>query len=357
MAATNTTSNLELSQFVGTDKPDWLTDYNSDMLKIDSAYGAVNALAEQAAANAQAAATSAAAASEDASAALSGISGAIEAAQAATTAAEQATTVSNNALTIANGAAATAQGAAGDATQALSIAQNAKTTAENAQAAAAQAATDAAAAATSAAGAASDAQAAAAIASGVDSRVSAIEACVPATASASNQFATVEDIPAVGSKKISGTSKSDYFDYIGTYDSTTNLSNLLDAIHAVLSANLDKITENTKIYLGSMASAVQYDGFVFRLDRWIAGSNDGVISDLYFKAELYRMGGMITLYKANMYFNMATANSDAIYLTKNWYTSYSGNQYSGGSLATIVLKNSPGTTENFCADGFAINWE
>lgn len=37
MASTNKTPNIELSQFVGTDKPAWLTDYNSDMSKIDTA--------------------------------------------------------------------------------------------------------------------------------------------------------------------------------------------------------------------------------------------------------------------------------------------------------------------------------
>lgn len=36
MASTNKTSFLELSQFVGSDKPAWLTDYNGDMEKIDS---------------------------------------------------------------------------------------------------------------------------------------------------------------------------------------------------------------------------------------------------------------------------------------------------------------------------------
>lgn len=37
MSSTNKTTNYELSQFVGTDKPAWLGDYNSDMLKIDTA--------------------------------------------------------------------------------------------------------------------------------------------------------------------------------------------------------------------------------------------------------------------------------------------------------------------------------
>ena len=36
MASTNKTTTLDLSQFVGTDKPDWLTDYNDDMEKIDT---------------------------------------------------------------------------------------------------------------------------------------------------------------------------------------------------------------------------------------------------------------------------------------------------------------------------------
>lgn len=37
MAATNKTINYDLSQFIGTDKPTWLGDYNSDMQKIDEA--------------------------------------------------------------------------------------------------------------------------------------------------------------------------------------------------------------------------------------------------------------------------------------------------------------------------------
>ena len=37
MASTNKTTNYELSQFIGSDKPTYLGDYNSDMLKIDNA--------------------------------------------------------------------------------------------------------------------------------------------------------------------------------------------------------------------------------------------------------------------------------------------------------------------------------
>lgn len=36
MTATNKTANYELSQFVGTDRPTWLGDYNNDMSKIDA---------------------------------------------------------------------------------------------------------------------------------------------------------------------------------------------------------------------------------------------------------------------------------------------------------------------------------
>lgn len=34
MASTNKTTTLNLSQFTGNDKPDWLTDYNEDMEKL-----------------------------------------------------------------------------------------------------------------------------------------------------------------------------------------------------------------------------------------------------------------------------------------------------------------------------------
>lgn len=37
MASTNQTANYSLSQFIGTDKPAWLGDYNQDMSKIDTA--------------------------------------------------------------------------------------------------------------------------------------------------------------------------------------------------------------------------------------------------------------------------------------------------------------------------------
>jgi hypothetical protein len=36
MTASNKTANYELSQFIGSDRPTWLGDYNSDMSKIDT---------------------------------------------------------------------------------------------------------------------------------------------------------------------------------------------------------------------------------------------------------------------------------------------------------------------------------
>ncbi len=46
MSSTNKTSNLELSQFIGSDSPKWLTDYNADMEKIDTGYQTVKAQAD-----------------------------------------------------------------------------------------------------------------------------------------------------------------------------------------------------------------------------------------------------------------------------------------------------------------------
>ena len=45
MASTNKTANYNLSQFVGTDKPAWLSDYNGDMGKIDAGIASAAATA------------------------------------------------------------------------------------------------------------------------------------------------------------------------------------------------------------------------------------------------------------------------------------------------------------------------
>lgn len=46
MGSTNKTSNYELSQFIGSDSPKWLTDYNGDMVKIDAGIAGVKSQAD-----------------------------------------------------------------------------------------------------------------------------------------------------------------------------------------------------------------------------------------------------------------------------------------------------------------------
>lgn len=55
MGATNSTTNYSLSQFISTDKPAWLQDYNGDMLKIDVAIKAAKTAADSAQSTADAA--------------------------------------------------------------------------------------------------------------------------------------------------------------------------------------------------------------------------------------------------------------------------------------------------------------
>ena len=55
MGATNTTSHYNLSQFVSTDKPAWLQDYNGDMAKIDAGIDAAKVAADTAQTTANAA--------------------------------------------------------------------------------------------------------------------------------------------------------------------------------------------------------------------------------------------------------------------------------------------------------------
>lgn len=54
MSSTNKTTNYELSQFVGSDKPAWLTDYNQDMSKIDTGIHAAQSSATSASGKADA---------------------------------------------------------------------------------------------------------------------------------------------------------------------------------------------------------------------------------------------------------------------------------------------------------------
>lgn len=69
MSSTNKTTTLDLSQFVGTDKPDWLTDYNEDMEKIDTWATTADSDINAANNNASGAKTTAEAASQAANAA------------------------------------------------------------------------------------------------------------------------------------------------------------------------------------------------------------------------------------------------------------------------------------------------
>lgn len=117
---TNSTSNYELSQFVGTDKPTFLGDYNGDMLKIDTAIAGVDAKAIGADSKADTAITAANTASDTAS-------GAATLANTANTNANSALATAGNAATAASaaqssadaaGTAASAAGAKADATDA-----------------------------------------------------------------------------------------------------------------------------------------------------------------------------------------------------------------------------------------------
>lgn len=70
MASTNKTSGYSLSQFVGSDIPSWLGDYNGDMLKIDTALTSINATATGAQSTATSASSQAQAAQNTANSAL-----------------------------------------------------------------------------------------------------------------------------------------------------------------------------------------------------------------------------------------------------------------------------------------------
>lgn len=126
MAHTNSTANYSLSQFVGTDKPTFLGDYNGDMLKIDTAIkgaaddasgavttaNAASALATDAASTATSAASDASAASATATTALNTANNATTTAQSASTTATSAATDAASAVSTANAAMSAATGAA-----------------------------------------------------------------------------------------------------------------------------------------------------------------------------------------------------------------------------------------------------
>ena len=125
MAHSNQTANYELSQFIGTDKPTFLGDYNGDMQKIDAAIkgakdtadgasttaNAASALATSASETATSAASAAASADANATTALNTANGATTTANSALSAASSAATAASDATTTANAAATEAQAA------------------------------------------------------------------------------------------------------------------------------------------------------------------------------------------------------------------------------------------------------
>ena len=115
MSATNSTPNYKLSQYIGSDKPTYLGDYNTDMLKIDTNMKRISNKAEGA---------------------ESGIA-------SATATANQALENANTANTKATTAQATAEQAQTSATNAQSTATEAKETATEAKETATQAQTTA----------------------------------------------------------------------------------------------------------------------------------------------------------------------------------------------------------------------
>lgn len=94
MGHTNSTANLALPQFIGTDKPTWLGDVNGAFAAIDGYVGTNDAAV--------------AAAASDASSAISQASAAVNTANTANTTAGNASTAANNAIGVANTANAIA---------------------------------------------------------------------------------------------------------------------------------------------------------------------------------------------------------------------------------------------------------
>ena len=118
MGHTNTTQNLNLPQFVSTDKPTWLGDINGAFQSIDAGYGNAIATATGAETAAQNATTAAAGAVETANAASASATSAATDAATAIGTANTAADTANNAQSTAVLAKNTADGAAADAAEA-----------------------------------------------------------------------------------------------------------------------------------------------------------------------------------------------------------------------------------------------
>lgn len=104
MSSTNKTTYYELSQYVGSDKPTYLGDYNADMLKIDTGLHAAADAADTAVTTANAANSAATSASTTASTALSTAQSASSTASQAQTTAETASTNATAAMSAASAA-------------------------------------------------------------------------------------------------------------------------------------------------------------------------------------------------------------------------------------------------------------
>ena len=127
MSHTNRTTNLQLPQFIASDKPTWLGDVNGAMLAIDTAYGNIEATANGATStannaltNANNAVTTANQASSDASDAVSDASLALTTANNAISTANSASSTASSALSTANSASSTASSALSTANSAIS---------------------------------------------------------------------------------------------------------------------------------------------------------------------------------------------------------------------------------------------
>lgn len=132
MASTNKTPNYDLPQFIGTDKPSWLGDFNSAMLAIDTAIKGAADKADTASTQAESAAESASTAGDAAAAAQS-------AAEAAAQQVGSVSTIANQALSKATSAETTANQAKTAAETAGTKADTAQSTATAASASASQA--------------------------------------------------------------------------------------------------------------------------------------------------------------------------------------------------------------------------
>lgn len=132
MSYTNKTANYELPQYTADDKPTYLGDFNSAMLKIDTDMKTIENKADSSVTTANNANSSAEEALSIAQSAESSATSASSTAGQAKTMAENAQIDASNAITTANQAKTTAESANTNANQAKTTAENANITAQSA---------------------------------------------------------------------------------------------------------------------------------------------------------------------------------------------------------------------------------